>query len=457
MPKHTHKLSALTQNVVLGAVTGIMVGIVLRLIFLKYGGVNVIWMPFFLFGPIAGYLSGLERQRIEKLKKEKSRLVENIDNIQSALERSNKKYRLLVEQANDAIFLTSVDGRFILFNTATCRYSGYSKNQLKKMNLKDLQKDNDKQIDEAWLDNGVYRYDECWISRMNKEISLEINARWIQFGDHRLILHVGRDIKRQNNLKKYDFIKQVQQIHESKLTLIARLHENLYEENLKPIFENLEVLKAIQTNSSAEIKGLQGFIQNCERARNSLVEFSVKNERDLGVTPMRWDLNEILHQELVYLDTLSDSRNFKVKTAFSADLKRVTGYGRDFSLAFEAVFQALRAGMVQVQQKGLYISTRLMDSTIMIEIMAPGKDEFYENVLYYLDPIYQEDSKKSEHAKLGKQLIDSFFKVFKADFDAGYQKGKGTIIRIRVPVSKNEPVEEKGKVQVRELQTDVII
>ena len=74
MKKKNSKLGAVTQNVILGSITGIMVGYNLRMIFSRIGTTDLIWIMFFLMGPVLGYLSGKERQRLEKLKNEKLKL-----------------------------------------------------------------------------------------------------------------------------------------------------------------------------------------------------------------------------------------------------------------------------------------------------------------------------------------------------------------------------------------------
>ena len=77
-------LSTITQNVILGSITGIAVGYNLRLLFLRYGSFEIVWVLFFLLGPALGYLSGRERQRLERLKREKNGLEKDISQIRSA-------------------------------------------------------------------------------------------------------------------------------------------------------------------------------------------------------------------------------------------------------------------------------------------------------------------------------------------------------------------------------------
>jgi len=54
------------QNTMMGFVLGIMVGINLKVIYERIHGPAFVWISFFAFGTLVGFLSGLERYRIEK-------------------------------------------------------------------------------------------------------------------------------------------------------------------------------------------------------------------------------------------------------------------------------------------------------------------------------------------------------------------------------------------------------
>ncbi|MBS1734941.1 MAG: PAS domain S-box protein [Bacteroidetes bacterium] len=57
---------------------------------------------------------------------------------QEELKRSEEKYRTLVEQASDAIYITSIDGRILTVNPSACKLSGYTEEEIMKMNVMDF-------------------------------------------------------------------------------------------------------------------------------------------------------------------------------------------------------------------------------------------------------------------------------------------------------------------------------
>ena len=63
------------QNTLLGFVVGVVLGINVKIIFEKINVPAFIWNCFFLFGLVAGFLSGIERSRLKKRKAAKAQTV----------------------------------------------------------------------------------------------------------------------------------------------------------------------------------------------------------------------------------------------------------------------------------------------------------------------------------------------------------------------------------------------
>jgi hypothetical protein len=59
------------QNTILGFVVGIMVGINLKVLYSRIQGPTVVWVLFFGVGILIGFLSGLERRRMEERKRKR--------------------------------------------------------------------------------------------------------------------------------------------------------------------------------------------------------------------------------------------------------------------------------------------------------------------------------------------------------------------------------------------------
>lgn len=84
-----------------------------------------------------------------------------------ALEESEEKYRSLVEQAPDAIYIVNEAGNILTVNPSACRISGYTEHELLKMNILDF-------VFESDLKENPFRFDDL---RKGKAVIVERRFR----------------------------------------------------------------------------------------------------------------------------------------------------------------------------------------------------------------------------------------------------------------------------------------
>jgi PAS domain S-box-containing protein len=442
-PSH---LGFVAQNVILGTITGTMVAYNLRILYQRIGVTDLIWVMFFLMGPMVGFLSGRERQRLERMKKEKTTLRENLDKIQSALKKSTKKYQLLVEYANDAIYLTTEAGRFILFNEATCLLSGYSKDELGRMPVSQLKAEDgvDEKHRKSWLDNGYCRYEEKWLKKNGDVVPLDINARWIRLGKHRLILHVSRNITRWKEEDQEENARMVRRYQESRYVEMASVQRALLSRVLSPVTDTVSLLHSFLKKYPDDVEQFSGLLSEWGSTRKLLQDLTTKNFRDFKSTPCRWDLNEILKQELNYLDVVTDFGGFIKQTSLTPNLPAVFGFGRDFSISFHTVLRAIMESMKNSDRREMTISTRLLGDHILVEIQTASEVSFQDHLCRIIDPYYDRDD-STIHGKtdVGLLICRLLFESFGAKMDVGEQENGGTLIRIRVPIVETEAADAR--------------
>ena len=454
-----HKMSMVTQNVIIGTVTGSMFAYNLRLLFTRIGAADLFWILFFFLGPILGYVSGKERQRMERLKNEKKKVEEDLQNIQVALKRSTKKYRLLVEQANDAIYLTTASGRFLLFNEATCNLSKYSKNRLKNMTVSQLQAEEGttEKHRKSWLDNGIYRYQEIWKTKDGDHILLEINAKSIQVGEHQLILHVARDVIRQNDANEEEKVQDIRHLHEEKLLQMSTVNDSLCRRILGPATHTLKIIQYLLREYPQEAERLTDVLSQWGKAQKLLEWLPKKNERDLKTSPCRWSLNEILRQELKYAELVTDSKGFLKQASLAPNLPAIFGFGRDFSITFGAVFRALLTSDKNGDGNKFSILTRALDDQNLVEIQLEDASSFKESLCRIIDPFYHDD----EYAGNGQIELEflacqRLFESLGVKMGLGPVEGRGMVIHLRIPSIQEQEMEQSDTVSEEVKETLII-
>jgi two-component system, cell cycle sensor histidine kinase and response regulator CckA len=117
------------------------------------------------------------------------------------LKESEERYRTLIEQASDGIFLNDNDGKLIEANTAGCKLLGYSHEEILRLTLRDVIKvtaDGPLSIKELQEGKSVLREREL-ICKDGTLVTVEINAKKIANG---LFQGIARDITERKRMEE---------------------------------------------------------------------------------------------------------------------------------------------------------------------------------------------------------------------------------------------------------------
>ncbi len=106
--------------------------------------------------------------------------------------------RALFEAIDDAVFVHDFDGRLLEANPAACRRLGYTRDELLRMNTRDIDAPEfaagfGARLD-AQQDEGHFRCEGLHVTKDGRRIAVDINTSAIQLGSQRGVLAVIRDI-----------------------------------------------------------------------------------------------------------------------------------------------------------------------------------------------------------------------------------------------------------------------
>jgi len=116
---------------------------------------------------------------------------------EEALRESEERYRELVENANDIVYVLDFDGRITSINKAAEMILGYSQDELLTMNLKELLASESIVIGEQMLTSGHQRtnYEVDVVTKGNRVLTLETSNKLITKGSQAVgIQGIARDI-----------------------------------------------------------------------------------------------------------------------------------------------------------------------------------------------------------------------------------------------------------------------
>ncbi|HMA61062.1 MAG TPA: PAS domain S-box protein [bacterium] len=223
---------------------------------------------------------------------------------QKALQESENKFRTLVEQAAEMLFLHDTDGQIIEVNQAAAKTTGYSQDELRNMSIYDIMPDaQERKAKEIYWDKlkpeGPPQTFETQHRRKDGSLyQAEVTLSKIVLSDGNYILSLSRDItERKQDEKEKEKLRE-QLLQTQKLKSIGTLAGGVAHDfnNILTVIIGLAQLSMSEMEQSdPNYDNLKEIDESAERAANltrQLLLFSRKQDMDLKLI----DLNQtILH------------------------------------------------------------------------------------------------------------------------------------------------------------------
>lgn len=119
---------------------------------------------------------------------------------------SEKKFRMLFDNASDAIFIHNLEGRFLEVNRLACERLGYSKEELLQMGSAELDSPEyaariPEQLEEL-RQHGRVVFETALVGRDGTVIPVEMSSRMIDFSGAPAILSIARDISKRKQAEE---------------------------------------------------------------------------------------------------------------------------------------------------------------------------------------------------------------------------------------------------------------
>lgn len=431
-----NQLRQVYQNLIIGTITGTLVGYIVQNFYQKDMQL-LAWGIVSLLGAVIGFLSGLERERYERLKEEKILLEADYDKIQRMFRQSESKYRLIMDNLSDAVYLTTEKGQFLLFNEATCLLSGYYREELKNMTLPQIQLEDEmtEEHQKAWLDNGICRYEEHWKTKNGDIVHLDISARWLKISNVQCILHVARDIEYRKKAQEEKRAHELLAFEKKKLEELSNTLLMMNKYFLAPAYNWIEMLvREIKGKPPLEEK-IKPILTEWEKSQKQLHVLTAKLNRNFEVTPINFNLNDVLRQELFFLALTTGSDEFLRQAKFSPDLPLVFGSGQVYSLIFGSLFRALMASIDKTYRKNVGISTQMEEDAVVVKINAPSATQFDYHLTKVLDPSFSE--KEGDNVSRGWNTLNLLLKPLNHILEMERFEPTGISIKLKIPLESS--------------------
>ena len=320
-----------------------------------------------IFGSV--YVINFEKRWGTSLEEEVTTKTEDLKKSLDKLEKSEEKYRTLVESAEDMIFTIDEKGKYLSMNRYAIRFFRQETEDLIGKNMHDLFSE-----ESAELQMGFVRQVFNTGRNVNVKYPVEVGKREYWFtsnfvgiknesGKVFAVLGISRDITERKKME------DEQMYNTEKLASIGKLAAGVAHELNNPMtiilgFADLLLEKTEHGSKNHEVlETIEKQALNCKRIIESLLGFARYHEK----TEYSTDVNENLEKVVSVVENILNTKNITLEKNLAEDLPKVRGSSGHLQQVFMNLitnaFAAIDGGGV------VTISTRLNSTGNRVEIL----------------------------------------------------------------------------------------
>ncbi len=198
------------------------------------------------------------------------------------MDNSEKKFRFLFDYSSDLIFLSDLHGDFIEINKVACDLLEYEKEELLRMNFKDIKTPKYKQLVKdnikKTIEKRKYTYETEHVTKRGVVFPYEMSSRIVDYDDQRVIISVGRNISERKAFEKKLLGTIIATEEKERKRFAADLHDGL-----SPILSTLKLYTDLLKNDQFSNTSKEEVINNIEELADMAI--STAKEIAMNITP----------------------------------------------------------------------------------------------------------------------------------------------------------------------------
>ncbi|MCB9460619.1 MAG: PAS domain S-box protein [Anaerolineaceae bacterium] len=359
------------------------------------------------------------------------------------LHQSERRYRSLFEQSNDAVFMLNLDGIHLEVNQRAADMLGYTPEELAGLSFKKIVSLSDHSSSEAVLDNlktntFLPPYERLFRKKDGTELSVEINAELVRDTDGQPI-HIQSIVRDISERKRAQERAQAQALEQERMQLLTNFVTNASHEIRTP-------LALINTNMYLMTKATdeqqrQRYAQQGERSvmqLRKLVDMILSMTKLDSSVPLAYkpsDINSLISQAMSHISQrLKDMTHTIV---FDPDIS-LPQLQLDEHWISEAVINLLD-NAIRFTPEGGTISARTyrQDSYVVIEVKDTGIGIGEDALAHIFERFWRLDEVHTTPGfGLGLPIAEAVVKRHSGKIEVESALGSGSIFKVSLPIAE---------------------
>ena len=284
------------------------------------------------------------------------------------LQRSEERYRNLMENAGDAIFITDPGtGAFLEVNRNACALIGYRRDELLTMESRDILPAPHRPSPPApSAGEGDFLQGDAVQRKDGSLVAVDIRTSQIQYGRELVLCSIVRDVTKQQELER-------QIIQADKMASLGQLAGGVAHELNNPlggILMNVNLLMETlepETDAYTDLKRIEDDALRCKRIIENLLDFSRRSAS--AMKPV--DANDVVRRTVALLQHEADLREVVIECTYGAGVPPITAD----PIQIQQVVVNLVINAMHAMEKGgghVRVATGRDDGSVLIRVEDEG-------------------------------------------------------------------------------------
>ncbi|MFA5604464.1 MAG: PAS domain S-box protein, partial [Dehalococcoidales bacterium] len=345
--------------------------------------------------------------------------------------RQELEYRTILQTTADGFWLTDMQGRILDINNAYCQTVGYSRDELLKMSIFDIEAaespENVAAHIEKIMKEGKDRFETRHRHKNGNVVDVEVSVNYLDIGGGRMVVFV-RDITQRN-------IMQEQLIAQDRLASIGQLTAGVAHELNNPLtsmmgFSELLTERELPDDVLDDIGIIHSEAERAAKIVENLLTFSRKHHKEKTHT----NVNEVIEKTLRLRTTEQKLNNIQTDTYLPPDLPETLASALQLQQVFLNIIINAEFFMLKTHKKGnLTIISEQRGDFIRITFSDDGPGIPQENFKHIFVPFFT-TKEVGEGTGLGLSICHGIITEHGGRIWAENNADEGASVIIELPV-----------------------